>query len=151
MLDLAVFIANADGSIVMATHAVIASEFMALESSSWLYTGFMLASTATQTTLGQLSEIFGRKSIIILCYAVFGLGCLIVGAAQSMATAIAGRVVSGAVSAGSNVLVSLVVTDLLPVREVATWRSYVNVVAVSGRCIGGPLGGWLADIIGWRL
>lgn len=68
-----------------------------------------------------------------------------------MATAIAGRVLSGAVSAGSNVLVSLVITDLLPVREVATWRSYVNVVAVSGRCMGGPLGGWMADIIGWRL
>lgn len=147
----AVFIANADGSIVMATHAVIASEFLALESSSWLYTGFMLASTATQTTFGQLSEIFGRKSIIILCYAVFGLGCLVVGAAQSMPAAIAGRVISGAVSAGSNVLVSLVITDLLPMREVATWRSYVNVVAVSGRCIGGPLGGWLADLIGWRL
>ncbi|POS71965.1 major facilitator superfamily transporter [Diaporthe helianthi] len=127
---LAVFIANADGSIVMATHAIIASEFMALESSSWLYTGFMLASTATQTTLGQLSEIFGRKAIIILCYAVFGLGCLVVGAAHSMASAIAGRILSGAVSAGSNVLVSLVITDLLPVREVATWRSYVNVVAM---------------------
>lgn len=135
----------------MATHAVIASEFMALESSSWLYTGFMLAYTAMQTTFGQLSEVFGRKSIIILCYAVFGLGCLIVGAAQSMPAAIAGRVISGAVSAGSNVLVSLVITDLLPVREVATWRSYVNVVGVSGRCIGGPLGGWLADLIGWRL
>ncbi|KAK2597096.1 hypothetical protein N8I77_012964 [Diaporthe amygdali] len=148
---LAVFIANADGSIVMATHAVIASEFMALESSSWLFTGFILASTATQTTFGQLSEIFGRKSIIILCYAIFGLGCLIVGTAQSMATAIVGRVLSGAVSAGSNVLVSLVITDILPVREVASWRSYVNVAAVSGRCIGGPLGGWLADVIGWRL
>lgn len=68
-----------------------------------------------------------------------------------MAVAIVGRVLSGAVSAGTNVLVSLVITDLLPMREVAAWRSYVNVVGVLGRCVGGPLGGWLADLIGWRL
>lgn len=147
----AVFIANADGSIVMATHAIIASEFMSLESSSWLFTGFMLASTATQTTFGQLSQVFGRKPIIILCYVVFGMGCLLVGVADSMVVAIVGRLLSGAVSAGTNVLVSLVVTDLVSVREVAAWNSYVNVVAVIGRSVGGPLGGWLADVIGWRL
>lgn len=178
----------------MATHAVIASEFMALESSSWLFTGFLLASTATQTTFGQLSDIFGRKPVIMLSYAVFGLGwsvplmwraylrtvvtnkmgfillqlhlvsnsCksttllrglshLFSGVAHSMPVAIVGRVISGAVSAGTSVLVSLFVTDIFPMREVATWRSYINVVAVIGRCVGGPLGGWLADVVGWRL
>lgn len=70
----AVFVSQADTTIVMATHALIASEFMALESSSWLFTGFMLASTATQTTFGQLSEIFGRKPIIMVSYFMFGLG-----------------------------------------------------------------------------
>lgn len=68
-----------------------------------------------------------------------------------MVVAIVGRVLAGAVGAGTSVLVSLVITDLLPMREVAAWRSYVNVVGVIGRCVGGPLGGWLADIIGWRL
>lgn len=58
----------------MATHAIIASKFMALESSSWLFSGFMLASTATQTTFGQLSDIFGRKPLIMVSYFVFGLG-----------------------------------------------------------------------------
>lgn len=40
--------------------------------------------------------------------------------------------------------------DLLPLRDVASWRSYVNIVATTGRSLGGPLGGWLADVIGWR-
>lgn len=71
---IAVFISNVDTTIVMATHAIIASKFMALESSSWLFTGFMLASTATQTTIGQLSDIFGRKPIMMFSYFVFGLG-----------------------------------------------------------------------------
>lgn len=68
-----------------------------------------------------------------------------------MIVAILGRLLSGAVSAGSNVLVTLVITDLIPVREVPVWRAYINVFGVVGRCVGGPLGGWLADVIGWRL
>lgn len=44
----------------------------------------------------------------------------------------------------------LIVEDNVPLREVATWRSYVNVAATVGRSAGGPLGGFLADAVGWR-
>jgi len=40
--------------------------------------------------------------------------------------------------------------DLVPLREVASWQSYLNIVATIGRSLGGPLGGILADTIGWR-
>ena len=43
-----------------------------------------------------------------------------------------------------------IMLDLLPPRQVAAWRSYVNVVATLGRSCGGPLGGWLVDTVGWR-
>jgi predicted MFS family arabinose efflux permease len=39
---------------------------------------------------------------------------------------------------------------VVPVREVASWRSYVNIAATTGRAVGGPLGGVLCDTIGWR-
>lgn len=38
----------------------------------------------------------------------------------------------------------------MPKIDVATWRSYVNVAATLGRSLGGPLGGLLADTVGWR-
>lgn len=41
-------------------------------------------------------------------------------------------------------------SDLVPLIHVAAWRSYVNVVGTIGRSIGGPIGGLLADTIGWR-
>ena len=40
--------------------------------------------------------------------------------------------------------------DKVPLREVATWRSYVNIASTVGRSAGGPIGGFLADRIGWR-
>lgn len=39
---------------------------------------------------------------------------------------------------------------MVPVRQVASWRSYVNLIATLGRSLGGPLGGLLTDNAGWR-
>lgn len=39
---------------------------------------------------------------------------------------------------------------MVPIREVASWRSYVNIAATTGRSLGGPIGGYLIDTIGWR-
>lgn len=57
-----VFISNADGSILLATHSVISSEFDALSDSSWLMTSYSLAMAATQTLVSP-SEIFGLKEL----------------------------------------------------------------------------------------
>lgn len=52
VLMIGVFVSNVDGSLILATHPIIASEFDALESSSWLFSGFILAAAATQTMVG---------------------------------------------------------------------------------------------------
>ncbi|KAF2704667.1 MFS general substrate transporter [Pleomassaria siparia CBS 279.74] len=144
------FISNADGSLLLATHPSIASEFNALADSSWLVTSFALATAATQPLYGKLSDIYGRKKLLLVAYTLFGLGCFLVGVGTSMWQVILGRVVSGAGASGMTTLVSILITDLVPLREVATWRSYINVAATTGRSIGGPLGGALADTVGWR-
>lgn len=44
-----VFTSNLDGSLTLATHPVIASEFQDLEDSSWLFISFWLAASCTQS------------------------------------------------------------------------------------------------------
>jgi MFS family permease len=63
---------------------------------------------------------------------------------------IVGRVVAGIGGAGVGALVSLIILDLVPLREVARLRGYVNIAATLGRSSGGPIGGALTDAIGWR-
>ncbi|KIW17915.1 hypothetical protein PV08_05110 [Exophiala spinifera] len=147
VLTIGVFIFHADSSLVMATHPTIASEFDALHSSSWLFTAFALAGAATQNTVSKLGDIFGHKRVILTCYLVFAIGW---GLGQSMPQVIFGRIISGSVGAGMTVLVSLIITALVPIRQVASWRAFVNILSTLGRSIGAPLGGWLADRVGWR-
>lgn len=144
------FISSADVTLLIATHPIIASEFNALNDASWLLTSFALAQASFQPFYGKLSDIYGRKSLLIVAYTLFAIGVAFVGLGTSMPVLILGRVISGAGASGMTALASILITDLVPIRDVASWRSYVNVAATTGRSIGGPVGGWLADTVGWR-
>ncbi|KFY08941.1 hypothetical protein V492_05752 [Pseudogymnoascus sp. VKM F-4246] len=147
-LLIGVFIANADGSLLLATNGWIASEFNDLENASWLVTSYVLTLCAAQPLYIKLSDIYGRRTMILIAYSIFGIGCAICALGQSLPTVVAGRVISGVGGAGMDSLVNILIT--VPPRDVGSWRSYVNIVATTGRSLGGPVGGYLADTVGWR-
>ncbi|QDS75640.1 hypothetical protein FKW77_006935 [Venturia effusa] len=150
VLTTGVFVAQLDTSFVLATHSTIASEFDQLANSSWLVVSYSLAMCAVQPIYGKVSDIYGRKQCLMVAYFFFALGCLICGTSTSLFQVVLGRIVSGVGSAGASALVSLIILDLVPLRKVASLRSYVNIAATTGRSLGGPVGGFLSDTIGWR-
>lgn len=111
---------------------------------------YYLTLTSFQPLYGKLSDIFGRKACLLFAYTIFGVGCLGCGLAQDMAQLCISRAISGIGGGGMNAVVSILLTDLVPLRERGLWQGYMNVVACTGTSIGGPLGGFLADSIGWR-
>ncbi|KAH8170351.1 major facilitator superfamily protein [Sarocladium implicatum] len=143
-------LSNIISSIVLATNQHIASSFNALSSSAWLLTTYTLAQSASQPLYGKLSDIFGRRACLVFCWTVFGTGCLLSGLGTRYWHVILGRAVSGVGSAGKIALTSVIVADIVPLRNVATYRSYVNLMATVARSMGGPIGGWLAGTVGWR-
>ncbi|EHA19520.1 hypothetical protein ASPNIDRAFT_178313 [Aspergillus niger ATCC 1015] len=72
------------------------------------------------------------------------------GIGRDMATVILGRAISGIGGAGTMAMGSIIITDIVPRRDVAHWRAYINIAMTLGRSAGGPIGGWLTDTIGWR-
>ncbi|KAF3208775.1 hypothetical protein TWF679_007601 [Orbilia oligospora] len=102
---------------------------------------------ALQPLYGKLSDIYGRKAMVLIAYAFFGVGCLYSGVAHSLTGVIVGRAISGIGGAGMMVLVSILITDLVPQRDVAAWRASVTeagaqlVPAVVGNVIGGLITG----------
>ncbi|CAG8048461.1 unnamed protein product [Penicillium olsonii] len=150
VLLLGEFISNADGTLVIAAAGRISSEFNRLRDASWLSTGYTLGLCAAQPMYGKLSDIYGRKRLLLLSYFLFALGCIMSGLASQMGMVILGRAISGMGGAGTMTISSIIITDIVPKREVATWRAYVNIAMTLGRSLGGPVGGWLSDTVGWR-
>ncbi|PYH93619.1 efflux pump antibiotic resistance protein [Aspergillus ellipticus CBS 707.79] len=150
VLLLGEFISNADMTLVMATTGKISSEFDRLRDASWLATAYTLGLCATQPLYGKLSDIYGRKPLLLWAYFFFGIGCIISGIGETMTTIILGRAISGIGGAGTMAMGSIIITDIVPRRDVAHWRAYINIAMTLGRSAGGPIGGWLTDTVGWR-
>lgn len=85
-----------------------------------------------------------------MSYVLFSLGTLCSSLAQSMPQITASRALEGVGGAGMVCMVSILLTDLVPLHKVAIWRSYTNVVQTMGRSCGAVIGGYIAQTIGWR-
>lgn len=60
------------------------------------------------------------------------------------------RGIAGVGGGGMTAVVSILISDLVPLRDRGVWQGYINVIFVFGTSTGAPLGGFLADSIGWR-
>lgn len=60
------------------------------------------------------------------------------------------RAVAGVGGGGVNAVVSILLSDLVPLRERGIYQGYINIIWGAGTSLGAPLGGFLADSIGWR-
>ncbi|ELQ44472.1 multidrug resistance protein fnx1 [Pyricularia oryzae Y34] len=142
-ISIGVYLCAVDQLLAVATYAKIGSDLNALNSTSWVATAF-------QPLSGKLSDIFGRKECLLASYFIFGLGCLGCGLARDMTQLIIARAVSGIGGGGMTSVVSILLTDLVPLRERGVWQGYINIVYAMGSATGAPIGGLLADSVGWR-
>lgn len=111
---------------------------------------YFLTLTTFQPLYGKLSDIFGRKECLLFAYFVFGIGCLGCGLSQDIIQLCVSRGIAGMGGGGMNALVSILMTDLVSLRDRGVWQGYINIVFAAGIASGAPLGGLMADTIGWR-
>jgi MFS family permease len=99
---------------------------------------------------GKLSDIFGRKQCLLFAYLVFGIGSTFCGLARNITELIAARALAGIGGGGMSVCTSVLMSDVIPLRDRGAWQGYINVIYAFGAAAGAPIGGLLADTIGWR-
>ncbi|QKX53740.1 uncharacterized protein TRUGW13939_00820 [Talaromyces rugulosus] len=150
IISFGVFLSAADQTIIVASYGKIGSDLNALNLTSWIATSYFLTLTSFQPLYGKLSDIFGRKQCLLFAYAVFGTGNLFCGLAQNISQLIAARVYQGIGGGGMTTVVSILLSDIIPLRDRGLWQGVINITYATGSGIGAPLGGILADYIGWR-
>lgn len=63
---------------------------------------------------------------------------------------IAARAFSGIGGGGMTTVVSIMMSDIIPLKKRGMWQGYINIIYATGASVGAPLGGFLVDTIGWR-
>jgi MFS family permease len=87
----------------------------------WAGTSFLLTSTVFQPVLGNFSTIFGRKPIIFMSLALFGVGAIVAAVAKNFTVILVGRSIQGIGGGGIITLTEIVATDMVPLRERGKW------------------------------
>jgi MFS family permease len=83
----------------------------------WAGTSSLIANTAFQVLYGRLSDILGRKVILISCLCLLGLGDILCGFAQSGPQLYAFRGISGLANGGIMALVMMIVSDVTTLEQ----------------------------------
>ncbi|KAL2054778.1 hypothetical protein ABVK25_005082 [Lepraria finkii] len=150
VLGVGIFLAFLDQSIIATINGEIGSDLHALKSVSWIGTAYFLTMSASQPLYGKLSDVFGRKPCLLFAYTMFAVGSLGCGVAKSIEGLIAARAIQGIGGGGMLIVVTVLLSDFIPLRERGTYQGYLNLIGAVGSTSGGPIGGLFIQSIGWR-
>src|SRR5271154_261707 len=150
-LMLTMFLAALDQTIVATALPTIGRQFRDVSSLSWVITAYLLASTAVAPVFGTLSDIYGRRAMIIAALSLFIAGSVLCALAPNLPVLILGRGLQGLGGGGILPIVQTVISDVVPPRERGQYQAYFSAVWVAAG-IGGPiLGGVFAEHLHWSM
>jgi EmrB/QacA subfamily drug resistance transporter len=147
---LAVLLAALDYTIVATALPTIVGDLRGFEQLSWVVTSYLVASTITIPLYGKLSDIYGRRTLLLVSVSIFLLGSTLCGFATSMTGLIAFRAIQGLGAGGLIPLAQAAVADLFSARERARYTGLLGSVWAAAAIAGPLVGGTLTDTISWR-
>ncbi|MBV9530138.1 MAG: MFS transporter [Bradyrhizobium sp.] len=150
-LLLTMFLAALDQTIVATALPTIGRQFQDVSNLSWVITAFLLASTAVAPVFGTLSDIYGRRAMILLSLSLFVAGSVLCALAPTMPVLILARGLQGLGGGGIMPVVQTLISDLVSPRERGQYQAYFSGVWLLAG-LGGPvLGGIFAEHLHWSM
>jgi EmrB/QacA subfamily drug resistance transporter len=149
-IGLGFFVPAFDSLLLTAGGPTLAGELRGIELVGWLFTAYLLMWTVTGPLFGKLSDLHGRRPILVVGLGFFVLGSLPAVLAQSMEQVIACRLVQG-IGAGAIGPVSYTAAgDLFPPAQRAKAQLLFSIVYFVAAVLAPPLGALLVVNFSWR-
>ena len=149
-LGAGMLLAALDGTIMASALPTIVGEFGSIDQLSWVITVYLLTSTTSTLLYGKISDLYGRRLVFQAAIAIFVLGSVLAGCAQSMTQLIIFRGVQGLGGGGLMVLPFAIMGDILSPRERGRYTGYLGSVFAFASVTGPLLGGFFVDQLSWR-
>ncbi len=117
---------------------------------AWITTAYVLASTVLVPIWGKLSDLFGRKRILLVGIGVFLGGSLLCGVATSSLQLILFRAVQGIGAASLFTSAFAVIADIFPPAVRGRYTGLFGAVFGLSSVVGPLLGGFITDFFNWH-
>ena len=149
-LLLGIFLAALEATVVSTAMPSVVAHLGGLDQYSWVFSAYLLTSTASVPIWGRLSDLYGRRRIYLIAIAMFLVGSMLAGISQSMVQLIVFRAIQG-LGAGGLVPLALTIIGEIYTLEERTRMQAVFSSVWGFSSIAGPLvGGIITDAISWR-
>jgi MFS family permease len=147
---LGVLAVGVDGTVLSVALPTLSKALNASESDlQWFTSLYFLVMAAAMLPAGLLGDRYGRKRVMLIALALFGLGSASSAFSTSVAEFLAARVLMGLAGAGVIVMAITALTVLFPAKErpkaVGVWAAATFVSFP----IGPILGGWMLTDFWW--
>ena len=150
-LMLALFLAALNQTIVATALPTIGRDFHDFELLSWIVTAYLLTSTAVAPLYGKLSDIHGRRTMMLTAIGIFVAGSVACAMAPNMITLILGRGLQGIGGGGILPIAQSIMADAVAPRERGRYQAYMGTMWVTAGISGPVLGGFLAEHFHWSI
>src|SRR3569833_4705350 len=148
---LAMFLGSLDQTIVATALPTIGLHFGNLSELSWVVTAYLLTGTAVTPLYGKLSDIHGRRVMMMIAILLFVAGSIACALAPSMTALVLGRALQGLGGGGLMALAQTIIGGAVAPRERGRYQGYIGAVFATSS-VGGPvLGGFLTEHLDWSL
>lgn len=148
-LLLAMLLAALDQTIVATAMTTIGQDLHDIEHLPWIVTAYLLASTAVTPLYGKLSDIHGRRPVLLAAISTFILGSIACALAPSMFILICARGLQGIGGGGLISLAQTIIADIVSPRERGRYQVYIASVFITSSLAGPVLGGFFAEHVHW--
>jgi EmrB/QacA subfamily drug resistance transporter len=147
---LGLFLAALDQTVVGTALPKIVTDLRGNDIYTWAFTAYILTATISGPIYGKLSDLFGRRPILLFAVSVFLIGSLLSGLSQEMWQFVAFRAIQG-LGAGALFPVALaVIGDMFDASERGKYQGLVGAVFGLSSVIGPAIGGVITDTVGWH-
>src|SRR3989442_2927670 len=147
---LGLFLAALDQTIVGTALPRIVTDLRGNDIYTWAFTAYLLTATISGPIYGKLSDLFGRRPVLLFAVAVFLIGSLLAGLSREMWQLVGFRALQG-LGAGALFPVALaVIGDLFDPAERGKYQGLVGAAFGLSALIGPAIGGVITDTGGWQ-
>ncbi|MGI0117716.1 MFS transporter [Zooshikella sp. RANM57] len=148
---LLIFLGSLEKSIVTTPLPVIGQVLNATEHLTWVITAYLITATSIIPICGKLSDLWGRIKVINISLVIFIVGSLLCSFATTLEGLIIARAIQGIGGGGLISLAFIVISDVIPAREVGKYQGYISLIYVVSNVTGPILGSLLTEFFSWRM
>ena len=139
-----------DATVLATAVPSIVGELGGFNQFPWLFSAYLLGQAVTTPIYAKLSDVFGRKSILLVGIGVFLLGSVLCAAAWNMLALIIFRAIQGIGAGAVQPTALTIVGDVYTVAERARVQGYLASVWAVSSVVGPMLGGAFSQLGIWR-